>query len=116
MNPFILYHNPRCSKSRQALEILQSHGVTPIIIEYLKTPLNLDQITKLRSHFDLKEFVRNSEPVFKILNLTLTDERKVLQAMVEEPILMQRPIVVCGENAIIARPPEKVLALLSEKQ
>ena len=115
MNPFILYHNPRCSKSRQTLEILQSHGVTPIIIEYLKAPMNLEQITELRSHFDLKDFVRSNEPVFKKLNLTLADERKVLQAMVEEPILMQRPIVTSGNKAIIARPPEKVLALLSEK-
>jgi arsenate reductase (glutaredoxin) len=115
MNQATIYHNPRCSKSRQALERLQSHGVTPIIIEYLKAPLNLEQITELRSHFDLKDFVRNSEPVFKKLNLTLADEKEVLQAMVEEPILMQRPIVVCGENAIIARPPEKVLALLPEK-
>ncbi|MDP3562573.1 MAG: arsenate reductase family protein [Legionellaceae bacterium] len=115
MNPFILYHNPRCSKSRQTLEILQSHGVTPIIIEYLKSPLNLEQINQLRSHFDLKDFVRNSEPVFKKLYLTLADESKVLQAMVEEPILMQRPIVTSGNKAIIARPPEKVLALLSEK-
>lgn len=115
MNRFILYHNPRCSKSRQTLEILQSHGVTPIIIEYLKAPMNLEQITELQSHFDLKDFVRSNEPVFKKLNLTLADERKVLQAMVEEPILMQRPIVTSGNKAIIARPPEKVLALLSEK-
>lgn len=115
MNPFILYHNPRCSKSRQTLEILQSHGVNSIIIEYLKSPLNLEQINQLRSHFDLKDFVRSNEPVFKKLNLTLADERKVLQAMVEEPILMQRPIVTSGNKAIIARPPEKVLALLSEK-
>ena len=113
MNQVTVYHNPRCSKSRQALEILQSHGVTPIIIEYLKVPLSLEQITKLRSHFDLKDFVRSSEPVFKELNLTLADENKVLQAMVEEPILMQRPIVVCGNNAIIARPPEKVLEFMS---
>ena len=116
MNPVTLYHNPRCSKSRQTLEILQSHGVNPIIIEYLKFPLNLEQITQLRSHFDLKDFVRSSESVFKELNLTLADESKVLQAVVKEPILMQRPIVVCGENAMIARPPEKVLTLLSEKQ
>ena len=115
MNQFTLYHNPRCSKSRQTLEILQSHGVSPIIIEYLKKPLTIEQINELRSHFDLKDFVRNSEPVFKELNLTLADESKVLQAMVEEPILMQRPIVTCGNKTIIARPPEKVLALLSEK-
>jgi arsenate reductase len=115
MNQVTIYHNPRCSKSRQTLEILQSHGVTPIIIEYLKTSLNLEQITKLRSHFDLNDFVRSSESVFKELNLTLADENKVLQAMVKEPILMQRPIVTCGNKTIIARPPEKVLALLSEK-
>ena len=113
MNQVTIYHNPRCSKSRQTLEILQSHGVTPIIIEYLKAPLNLEQINQLRSHFDLKDFVRNSEPVFKELNLTLADEHRVLQAMEEEPILMQRPIVVFGDNAIIARPPEKVLAFIS---
>lgn len=113
MNQVTLYHNPRCSKSRQTLQILQSHGVSPIIIEYLKTPLNIEQITKLRSHFNLKDFVRNSEPVFKKLKLTLADENKVLHAMVEEPILMQRPIVTFGENAIIARPPEKVLELIS---
>ena len=115
MNQVTLYHNPRCSKSRQALEILHSHGVTPVIIEYLKAPLNLEQITQLRSHFDLKDFVRDGEPVFKKLNLTLADESKVLHAMTEEPILMQRPIVTCGDIAIIARPPEKVLVLLTEK-
>lgn len=114
MNQVTVYHNPRCSKSRQTLEILQSHGVTPIIIEYLKAPLTLEQINQLRSHFDLKDFVRSSEPVFKELGLTLADENTVLQAMVKAPILMQRPIVVCGDNAIIARPPENVLALLSK--
>ena len=116
INQVTLYHNPKCSKSRQALELLQNNGINPIIIEYLKTPLNLEQITQLRSHFDLKDFVRNNEPVFKAFNLTLADESKVLQAMVEEPILIQRPIVICGDIAIIARPPEKILALLSEKQ
>ena len=113
MNPFILYHNPRCSKSRQALEILQSHGISPVIIDYLKTPLSLEQINQLRSHFDLKDFVRDSEPVFKELKLTLADEKKVLHAMLEEPILMQRPIITCGDKAIIARPPEKVLELIA---
>ena len=115
MNQVTIYHNPRCSKSRQALEILYSHGLSPVIIEYLKTPLNLEQITLLRSHFDLKDFVRDDEPVFKKLNLTLADEITVLHAMAEEPILMQRPIITYGDKAIIARPPEKVMALLSEQ-
>ena len=116
MNQVTLYHNPRCSKSKQALEILQSHGVSPIIIDYLKTPLSLEQIHQLRSHFDLKDFVRDGEPIFKKLNLTLSDENKVLDAMLKEPILMQRPIVTCADKAIIARPPEKVVALLFEQQ
>ena len=114
MNHFTLYHNSRCSKSRQALEILQNHNLHPVIIEYLKTPLSLEEIIKLRAYFDLTDFVRCDEPIFKELKLTLADEAQVLQAMVKEPILMQRPIVTFGEQAIIARPPEKVLRLISE--
>lgn len=114
MNHFTIYHNPRCSKSRQTLEILQSHGIHPVIIEYLKTPLSLKEIIKLRAYFNLKDFVRYDEPIFKELKLTLDDEAAVLQAMVKEPILMQRPIVTLSEKAIIARPPEKVLTLINE--
>ena len=112
MNTFTIYHNPRCSKSRKALEILQSHHLNPVIIEYLKTPLNLEQLIKLRSYFDLCDFVRTTEPAFKELKLTLNDEEKVLEAMLKEPILMQRPIITFNENAVIARPPEKILALI----
>lgn len=112
MNRYTLYHNPRCSKSRKALEILQSHGINPVIVEYLKTPMNLEQITQLRSYFDLKDFVRYNEPIFTELKLALVDETNVLTAMLNEPILMQRPIVTYGDKAIIARPPEKVLELI----
>lgn len=113
MNHYTIYHNPRCSKSRQALELLQSHGIQPTIIEYLKTPLSLETIKTLRSHFDLKDFVRSNEAVFKTLQLTLDNEADILDAMTKEPILMQRPIVTCGNQAVIARPPEEVLDLLS---
>lgn len=112
MEKFTIYHNPRCSKSRQALEILQAHHLDPTIIEYLKTPLSLEELAELRSHFNLKDFVRRDEPAFKNLNLTLEDEAKVLEAMLKEPILMQRPIVTHKGKAIIARPPEKVLELI----
>ena len=113
MSHFTIYHNPRCSKSRKALEILQNNGIHPVIIEYLKTPLNLEEIQKLRSHFDLKDFVRHDEPIFKELKLTLDNETQVLEAMLKEPILMQRPIVADGEKATIARPPEKVIDLIN---
>ncbi|KTD63747.1 oxidoreductase [Legionella santicrucis] len=112
MQKITIYHNPRCSKSRQTLELLQNKGITPIIIEYLKTPLNMQQLKVLRAHFTLKDFVRANEPIFKELGLSLDNEDDVLQAMLKEPILMQRPIITCKDKAVIGRPPEKVLELL----
>jgi arsenate reductase len=111
MQKITLYHNPRCSKSRKALEILQNKGFEPIIIEYLKTPLDIEQLSTLRAHFTLKDFVRTDEPVFKALGLSLDNEALILQAMVKDPILMQRPIVTFQDKAVIGRPPEKVLGL-----
>ena len=109
MKTVIIYHNPRCSKSRQALEILKSHHIEPTIVEYFKAPLNLEQLRELRSFFDLKDFVRTNEPAFTQLQLNLNDEMSVLEAMTKEPILMQRPIVTSGDKAIIARAAEKLL-------
>jgi arsenate reductase (glutaredoxin) len=107
----ILYHNPRCSKSRKTLEILSAQGLEPVVVEYLKAPLNYEQLTSLRSHFILKDFVRTTESVFKSLGLSLNDEESILKAMVEEPILMQRPIVTYQGKAVIGHPPEKILDL-----
>ena len=86
MKTIIIYHNPRCSKSRQALDILKSHNIDPTIVEYLKTPLNLEQLCKLRLFFDLKDFVRTNEAAFTQLQLSLDDEMSVLEAMINEPI------------------------------
>ncbi|STX29371.1 oxidoreductase [Legionella beliardensis] len=106
-----IYHNPSCSKSREALDILQNKGLKFKIIDYLKTPLSLDQLTKLRSYFKLADFVRTNEKRFKDLGLSLEKEDELLQVMLQEPILMQRPIVTFKNKAIIGRPPEKILAL-----
>lgn len=111
MQEITLYHNPRCSKSRKTLELLQSKGFEPTIIEYLKNPLNLEQLKTLRAHFALKDFVRTDEPVFKEKGLSLDNEAEVLQTMVQEPILLQRPIVTFKGKAAIGRPPENVLEL-----
>ena len=111
MQKIIIYHNAHCSKSRETLELLHAKGFTPIIIEYLKTPLDREQLNTLRSYFDLKDFVRTNETVFKSLGLTLDNEEQLLNAMVKNPILMQRPIVTYNGQAIIGRPPEKVLEL-----
>jgi arsenate reductase (glutaredoxin) len=112
MEQITLYHNPRCSKSRQALELLQKKGLQPTIVEYLKTPLDMEQLKRLRAHFELKDFVRTNENIFKELGLSLDNETQILQAMLKEPILMQRPIVTYKDKAIIGRPPEKVLELI----
>ncbi|MCL9683539.1 arsenate reductase (glutaredoxin) [Legionella maioricensis] len=114
MQKITIYHNPQCSKSRKTLEILQNKGLDPVIIEYLKTPLNMEQLNALRSHFALEDFVRTNEPIFQELGLSLDNEAQVLQAMLKEPRLMQRPIVTLKDKAIIGRPPENVLALIVE--
>lgn len=112
MSECIIYHNPRCSKSREALDLLTRHGIEPVIIDYLKTPLNLAQLTQLSAQFDFKDFVRHNDPLFRELNLSLTDEPGILNAMLKAPILMQRPIVTYRNKTIIARPPEKVVLLI----
>lgn len=112
MQAITIYHNPRCSKSRRTLEILQDKGLQPLIIEYLKTPLNLAQLHTLRAHFTMSEFVRIEEPAFKAHGLSLDNEELIVQTMLIEPILMQRPIVTYKDKAVIGRPPEKVLQLL----
>ena len=113
MQKITIYHNPQCSKSRQTLEILQSKGFEPVIIEYLKTPLDMVQLNSLRNHFALKDFVRTNETIFKELGLSLDNEAQILQAMLKDPILIQRPIVIFKDRAIIGRPPEKVLELFN---
>ncbi|WP_058535169.1 arsenate reductase (glutaredoxin) [Legionella saoudiensis] len=111
MHEIIIYHNSRCSKSRETLALLQEKGYEFTIIEYLKTPLTKEQLNDLKAHFTLQEFVRTNEPVFKNLGLSLENEEQLMQAMVTEPVLMQRPIVTYKGKAIIGRPPEKVLQL-----
>ncbi len=111
MKELIIYHNPRCSKSRETLQLLQGQGFEPIVIEYLKTPLNLEQLKGLRAHFELKDFVRTAEASFKAQGLSLDDETAVLNARLADPKLMQRPIVTYEGQAVIGRPPEKVLVL-----
>ncbi len=113
MSHFTIYHNPKCSKSREALALLHRHHIQPIVIKYLKNPLSLEHIIKLRSHFNLKDFVRCNELIFKELKLSLDDEDAILHAMTEIPILMQRPIVTYDEHAVIGRLIENVLSLMN---
>lgn len=112
MKTCIIYHNARCSKSREALACLQNNGIHPTIIEYLKRPLSLTEVCELRSKFELQDFIRTNEPLFKQLKLSLENESQALEAVAKEPILMQRPIVIYDGKAVIARPSEVILKLI----
>jgi arsenate reductase len=111
-----IYHNPRCSKSRAALALLRERGVEPQIIEYLKTPPNAARLKKLLTMLGMapRELMRKGEAPYKDLGLSdsALSDAKLVAAMVDNPILIERPIVVSGEQARLGRPPERVLELL----
>ena len=111
-----ILHNPRCSKSRQTKEILDNQGVDAAVVEYLKTPPTTEQLTEILDMLGLapRELMRKHESPYKDNNLddeSLTREQ-LIQAMVDNPILIERPIVISGNKAAIGRPPEKVLDIL----
>ena len=117
MSKITIYHNPRCSKSRQTLALLEEHKVSPEIVLYLETPPDAKQLKALigKLGIDPRELLRTSEAAYKDMKLadkSLSDEA-IIEAMVKAPILIQRPIVVKGETAVLGRPPENVLSLLS---
>jgi arsenate reductase len=111
-----IYHNPRCSKSRSALELLRSRGIEPVVIEYLKHPPTLDELKMLLEGLELqpRELMRRSEAVYKELGLDDPElgEEQLLRAMVDNPILIERPIVVANGKVALGRPPERVLSIL----
>ena len=111
-----ILHNPRCSKSRQTREILENQGVDASIVEYLKTPPTKAQLEEILGMLGLepRELMRKNESAYKENNLgddSLTREQ-LIQAMINNPILIERPIVIKGNKAAIGRPPEKVLEIL----
>ncbi len=110
-----IYHNPRCRKSRETLDLLRSKGIDPEIREYLKHPLGVAELTEILEQLKLsaKDLVRKSEQIYKdhYKNKMLT-EAQWIQAMVDNPKLIERPIVVADKKAAIGRPPENVLEIL----
>ena len=111
-----IYHNPRCSKSRETLNLLQSKNIEPSVVEYLKTPLSHEQISTLVSQLGFnsaRDLMRTKEEQYKALNLKDENSESVLiDAMVENPKLIERPIVVNNNKAALGRPPENVLIVL----
>lgn len=111
-----MYHNPRCSKSRQTLELLRSRGIEPEIIEYLKSPPDADTLKDILAMLDMepRDLMRKKENAYK--EEGLDDESlgrdDLIAAMVKHPILMERPVVIHNGKAAIGRPPESVLDIL----
>jgi arsenate reductase len=113
MPPVTIYHNPRCTKSRQTLQLIKDQGVEPTIVEYLKTPPSTDELGTLIKKLGIRpaELVRKKEN--KALGLAdPTDDEGWIDRMVANPQIIERPIVVAGRKACLGRPPENVLEIL----
>ena len=116
MTDLTLYHNPRCSKSRGALELLEARGLQPKVVRYLETPPSAAELEELLAKLGIlaRQLLRSGEEEYKALNLgdPALGEEQLIAAMVAHPRLIERPILVAGDRAVIGRPPEKVLELL----
>ncbi|WP_169543426.1 arsenate reductase (glutaredoxin) [Sneathiella aquimaris] len=111
-----ILHNPRCSKSRQTLDLIREKGIEPLVIEYLKTPPTKQELTEILSKLGIKprDLMRKGEAEYKENSLSdpsLSDEQ-LIDAMVAIPKLIERPIVLNGDKVRIGRPPESVLEIL----
>lgn len=108
-----LYHNPRCSKSREALKLLQDAGAVPTVVEYLKTPPSAAELARILSLLGLapRDLLRTKEAKEAGIDPTLPDDQ-LIAAMVAHPAVIERPIAVADGKAAVGRPPEKVLGVL----
>jgi arsenate reductase len=111
-----IYHNPRCSKSRQTLQLLRDHGVEPQVIEYLETPPSAAELDRILTLLGLepRQLMRRKEPEYKDNSLDDPglDREALVAAMAAHPKLIERPIVLAGGKAALGRPPEAVLDIL----
>lgn len=116
MNDTLLYHNPSCSKSRAALQLLRDRGVEPTLVPYLETPPTVEALRELIGMLGVapRQLLRTGEAEFAELDLgsEATTDEDMLEAMAAHPRLIERPIFVRGGRAVIGRPPERVLELL----
>ncbi|WP_075181443.1 arsenate reductase (glutaredoxin) [Pantoea sp. 1.19] len=117
MHPVFIWHNPRCSKSRETLALIQAQGITPDVILYLQTPPDTATLQRLLRQLgmqDARQLMRQKEPLYRALNLgeASLSQAALLAAMAAHPQLIERPVVVCNDQARLGRPPEQVLEIL----
>lgn len=112
-----ILHNPRCSKSREALALLQQKAQAVEVVEYLKTPLTADELTTLLGMLAIpaRQLLRNKEEEYKQLGLDnmALSEQQLIAAMAQHPKLIERPVIIKGNKAVIGRPASNILSLLS---
>jgi len=111
-----IYHNPKCSKSRQTLELLSAKGITPTIIEYIKNPPTVEKLKEILFQLRIapRDLMRKKEDIYKELELGILSlsDKDLIDLMIEHPILIERPIVIANGKAVLGRPPEQVLDIL----
>ncbi len=114
MTEITIYHNPRCSKSRETLKLIEDKGIAPRVVEYLKTPPSAAELAAILAALGKKpaEIVRKKEAAEAGIDPAALDDAALIAAMVANPAIIERPIVVNGAKAALGRPPESVLAIL----
>ncbi|TDJ63003.1 MAG: arsenate reductase (glutaredoxin) [Proteobacteria bacterium] len=113
-----IYHNPRCSKSRKTLELLIARGVSATVVEYLETPPDAQTLKSILTMLERepRDLMRTKEDVYRELDLSNVDltAEELIDAMVNNPILIERPIVIAGGRAVVGRPPENIAVLFPQ--
>lgn len=115
MNNVTIYHNPRCSKSRETLALVETRGIKPKVVLYLETPPDNMTIKNLLKQLDFtsaRQLIRIKEALYQELNLAEASEEQLIAAMVNHPKLIERPIVISGNKARLGRPPQQILQIL----
>ena len=116
MSEITIWHNPRCSKSRQTLQLIEDRGLEPTIVEYLRTPPSTEELEQVLRMLGLepRDLMRKKEAAYKEQSLDepSLSPQELVQAMVDNPVLIERPVVIVGNKAALGRPPENVLDLL----
>jgi len=113
--PVTIYHNPKCSKSRQTLELLGEQGITPVIIEYLKSPPSAEKLKEILTQlgFSPRDLMRKKEAEYAECGHPSLSDDELIDFMIKNPILIERPIVLANGKAALGRPPEQVLGILT---